>query len=281
MTVRNWKFHDPMRRILTLLALLLLLAAPAFAETLRYAVFPAPPFIIFNQEDSAGNIRGIDVDIARAVAESMNVRLEFIPCTWARALNLMKNGGADLLSSAFRKPDREVYMSYFDAPSLEQLPVAFYIRSGSNVRIDRFEDLYTVNSVGVLHGAAYFARFDDDPTIRRTVVNTQDQLFEMLLAGRFDCAVGYVPRENYYLSQASFRDQVERSEFVHNEYSPTYMTVSRRSEFMKRFDEMNRIVTQLVENGTVRDITERYFREFALPSPPPWSASLSQPSHAP
>lgn len=270
-----------MKRILTILALLALLAAPAFAETLRYAVFPAPPFIIFNQDDTSENIRGIDVDIARTVAERMNVRLEFIPCTWARALTLMKSGNADILSSAFRKPDREEYMRYIETPLLEQLPVAFYIRSGSDVRINRFEDLYAVDSVGVLHGASYFARFDKDPTIRRTVVNTQDQLFEMLLAGRFDCAAGYVPRENYYLSQVSFRGQVERSVFVHNEYSPTYMTVSRRSAFMKRFDEMNQIVTQLVEDGTVRDITERYCREFALPSPSPRSASLSQPVHAP
>ena len=281
MAVCNRKFHEHMKRTFTLLVLLSFLAVPAFAETLRYAVFPAPPFIIFNQDDPAGNIRGIDVDIARAVAERMDVRLEFIPCTWARALTLMKSGGADLLSSAFRKADREAFMRYFDAPLMEKLPVAFYIRSGSNLRIDRFEDLYAVDSVGVLHGASYFARFDTDPTIRRTVVNTQDQLFEMLLAGRFDCAAGYVPRENYYLSQASFRGQVERSGFVHNEYSPTYMTVSRKSKFMKRFQEMNRIVTQLVENGTVRDITKRYCREFALPPSPPRSASLSQPSHAP
>jgi len=270
-----------MKLVLILLTALTALAAPVFAGTLRYAVFPAPPFIIYDGNDSAADIRGIDVDMARAVAERMDVRLEFIPCTWARALTLMRTGGVDLISSAYRTPEREEFMRYFETATVQQLPVAFYVRKGAGVRIDRFRDLYAVDSVGVLHGALYFTRFDYDPAIRKTVVNTQDQLFEMLLAGRFECVAGYIPRENYYLSRSPYFGKVERSHFVHNEYRPVFMALSRRSEFMSRFDEMNRITAQLSGEGTFKNIIEGYAREYSLPPDMFGSVSPTPPIPAP
>lgn len=270
-----------MKLVVLLLGVLFSTATHASSETLRYAIFPAPPFMIFSEDSTAEEITGIDVDIVRSIAKRMGLKIEFIKCTWARALDLMQSGEVDLLSSAYRKPDREKFMRYFDVPFLEQLPVAFYCRTDSGIHVDRYEDLHSMNAVGVQNGASYFKRFDEDAAIRKIPINTQNQLFEMLLAGRFDCAAGYIPRENYYLVNERYRDRIKRSAFVHNEYRPVFMALSRKSELMERFEEMNRINTELAGEGILSEIRERYYRQYDQNPAPDSPESPAQPVPAP
>ena len=138
--------------------LLLTLLVPGFGQsTLRYVVFPAPPFMIGADSDEA-ELSGIDVTIVRELARRLKLTLVIVKAPWARALNLMETGKADLLSSAFRTPEREAFMDYFAEPFLTSLPIAFYTWKGSGVHLDTFEDLARVKSIGVLRGVAGWAR---------------------------------------------------------------------------------------------------------------------------
>lgn len=88
-------------------------------ETLRYALFPAPPFMIYGEQQMSG----IDVEIVNEIAAQLHLKVEYIQCPWMRCLELMKTGKADLLSSAYKKPEREEFMQYFSTPFLNQLKI--------------------------------------------------------------------------------------------------------------------------------------------------------------
>jgi polar amino acid transport system substrate-binding protein len=230
-------------------------------EVIHYAVFPAPPYMIgAGEEDS--ELIGIDVEIVQEIAQRMNLKIEYIKCTWARCLELMKTGEADFLSSAYKKPDREEYMLYLSEPFLDQLPVAFYFLKEKNYAITNYTDIYQFNTIGVLNGASYFERFDQDSNARKFEVTSQDQLFPMLLAGRLDAVAGYVPTENYRITVGGYRDQIERSVYEYQEQALVYMTLSKKSPLVARLDQFNQINQQLLDEGFIAEIVNSYYEKY-------------------
>ena len=235
-------------------------ASPA-PGVLRYAVFPAPPYMIGADDDNS-LMSGIDVEIVQEIARRSQLKVEFIKCTWARCLELMKSGEADLLSSAYKKPDRKVYMTYFDQSYLDQLPIAFYTLKSKNVVVQKYEDIYQFDNIGVLRDASYFDRFDHDTHAKKFEVTSQEQLFPMLLTGRIDAMAGYVPTENYRLSTGGYRSQIERSTYVYQEQALVYMTISNLSPLLARLQELNQINSVLLTDGTISRIINAYYEKY-------------------
>jgi len=197
---------------------------------------------------------------ARILMDSLPV--EPVRCTWARCLELMKSGEADLLSSAYKKPDRKVYMTYFDQSYLDQLPIAFYTLKSKNVVVQKYEDIYQFDNIGVLRDASYFDRFDHDTHAKKFEVTSQEQLFPMLLTGRIDAMAGYVPTENYRLSTGGYRSQIERSTYVYQEQALVYMTISNLSPLLARLQELNQINSVLLTDGTISRIINAYYEKY-------------------
>jgi polar amino acid transport system substrate-binding protein len=207
---------------------------------------------------------GIDVDIVRELARRTHMDVTIIRCPWLRCLKLMETGEADLLSSAYKKPEREQYMQYFDHAYLDRLPIAFYVRKDSDIQINAYEDLYRLDRpVGVLRGASYFPRFDGDTLLKKAEISTQDQLFPMLVGRRLDVIAGYVPTANFRLITEGYQSRVRKSQFEYSERADVYMAVSKKSPLLKRFKELNDINTILLAQGVLQRIRESYYEKYS------------------
>lgn len=240
----------------------LLWYADAFGgEKIRYAIFPAPPFMIGANQDGQ-EVSGIDVDLAREIARRMNVEIDFIRCSWARCLLLMQSGDADMLSSVYKRPEREKYLHYFDGPYLDQLPITFYVKKGSGRVVNTYEDLYRLERIGVLRGAGYFKRFDTDGRLKKLEVTSQDQLFPMLVGDRFEAMAGYVPTENYRLVEEGYAGKIERTRYEFAENEPVFMAISKKSTFIKRLEEFNRVNTELANEGILIRVRDAYYQKY-------------------
>lgn len=246
-------------RFLLCVVLAALSAFPAAGArpVLRYAIFPAPPFMIgaVGENDP---VSGIDVEIVKEIARRLGCDVRYIRAPWIRCLNLLETGRADLLSSAFKTREREGYMKYLTDPYLHSLPVAFYFRNDSGFFVDRYEDLYRYQNIGVLKGGDYFPRFDQDDQLAKVLVTSQDQLFPMLVSGRLDLIAGYVDTENFRLVQEGYKGKVGRSVFVFDNPVEVYLTVSRKSAWLSRFAEIDRIHKDLLKSGFIQQVTRKY-----------------------
>jgi len=241
----------------------LMLQTSAFSgEKIRYAIFPAPPYMI-GADREGKDVSGIDVDIAHEIARRMNLEIEFVRCPWARCLAMMQAGEADLLSSVWKRPERKAYLRYFDTPFLDQLPITFYFKKGSGRVVDKYEDLYHLNSIGVLRGAGYFERFDQDVKLKKQEVTSQDQLFPMLVNDRFEAMAGYVPTENYRMVVEGYAGKIERARYEFAENVPVYMAISKKSLLADRFDEFNQVNTALANEGVLIRIRDAYYQRYA------------------
>jgi len=248
-----------------LFSLFVLHASVSYAEDMiRHAVFPAPPFMIYEAERAQQEISGIDVDIVRELAKRLNLKVEYIECPWQRCLELMKSGDADILSSAYKKPEREEFMIYFTTPFLDKLPIAFYFEKNADISVKTYEDLAKLDSIGVLRGAGYFEQFDKDMALKKVDVASQDQLFPMLVNGRIQAIAGYVPTENYRIVTEGFKDNVKRSEYEYSEPANVYMAISKKSPFAARFEELNALNDTLFQEGVIPGIVKAYYNQYQV-----------------
>lgn len=240
--------------------LLTLIAAPARSEpVLRYAVFPAPPFMIYDERGDGAS--GIDVEIVTELAKRCGFSVRIIRAPWLRCLDLVRDGEADIISSAYRKSDREAYITFFDAPFLKALPIAFYTLSGHR-NISRYEDIYEAGTVGVLRGASYFERFDNDSRVKKAEVSSQEFLFPMLLKGHIDVMAGYVPTENYNIAIKGLKGKVVKSTFEYPSGGTVYIGMSRKSPFAADFSALNRAHAQMLRDGTISAIVKKYYDRY-------------------
>lgn len=246
---------------LVLLIALFYLAPPiCLSETIKISVFDAPPYMIHDEKNET--FTGIDIDIANEIAKRMNLKLEIFHCPWIRCLWLLEHGHSDLLTSVYKKPDREVYLWFLDKPYLTSLPIAFYSKKDRAYKIEKYEDLYRFNSVGVLRGASYFEKFDKDIKIKKYDVSNQNQLFPMLANDRIDVMAGYVPTENFRLVEEGYKDVIVKSSYEYENPASVFMAVSKKSPFIDRIAEFNKINNDLLEEGFIQKTIEHYYKKY-------------------
>ena len=95
--------RHPMK-LSALLLLILLVAGPAAAGTLRVGtVGDYPPF---NFIDDAGDLTGFDVDIARALCDEMEVECHFIQEKWAELIISLRAGKFDAIAASMSITER-------------------------------------------------------------------------------------------------------------------------------------------------------------------------------
>lgn len=68
-----------------------------------------PPY---SMQLADGSIGGISVDSARSVLHNLGCEVRLVRLPWARALRELEQGRLDVLTGAFRKPEREVYAHF-------------------------------------------------------------------------------------------------------------------------------------------------------------------------
>lgn len=146
---------------------LFLVSLPSLsAKELHFVNEHWPPYIIM---DGANKARGIDVEIITEIANRLGASLEITNCDWLYCLRMIKNGRADIISSALKNPEREQYMYYIEPPYIVKSTKLFYLRKGQAHKIQKYEDLYQLN-IGVLKGSLYFSPFDNDSNIQKVEV---------------------------------------------------------------------------------------------------------------
>lgn len=100
------------------LLFLLVLPAWAFEQNTRINMVTEhwPPFRI-NDANSPSGFRGIDIDITQQLSELLKIKIDIQRHPWARALESMRSGQADMVTGIARTPERETFMHYIPCPN--------------------------------------------------------------------------------------------------------------------------------------------------------------------
>jgi len=252
--------RQPLAPLLVVVGLSLSLQAYAQDKIL----VPFSPLSPWKFVDENG-FSGAYAELVRAIAGEMKMPIEFIKCPLKRCLRLMETGEANLIIGVKGTADRLAYIRFLETPYRTSSAKVFYVRKGLGESVQKYSDLDGL-TIGTKLGAKYFQRFDDDTRIKKVVLRTNPQNFEMLARGRTDGLVIAEDQGEYWISQLRYRGRFDKAAYFHRDHSPRSIGISRRSTLIHQFDAIEAAMQGIVKNGKLGDIVrEHYFERFDIP----------------
>ncbi len=247
-------------RTLTVLLCFLLLLPPCltFSQGAEMVMVTEqwPPFRI-NDEKSPSGFRGIDIDIVKKLADILGITIEIQRHPWARALEMMRNGQADMVTGAARTVEREIFMHYVPVSYYAVRPV-FYTQQGKGRFIRSYQDLYG-KTIGYSLNSAYFEPFNSDSKLNKVGLSTETQLLQVLALKRLDLIIGTEPNISYDRARLGYLDVLEPTAYQPPDKTELFITLSRKSKkAMEYGPEVERALRTLMTDGSIEAILRAY-----------------------
>lgn len=152
-----------------------------------------PPFIF---EDATGELRGLSVDMLRAIAPTLDLDLEILPAApLADILAAARAGEADLISSVRPNAERRTFLD-FSSP-YAQVPAVLVVRAGdSRLHPGAFKTGQI--AVGQGYAVESFLR-QNYPSLLLLPVTDDAQAMRLLQAGKVDALVADLASVHYLM----------------------------------------------------------------------------------
>lgn len=236
-----------MHRVLVLL-LCLLLAAPAWSQTIVAAANPYPPYA-----DPTYPRQGICLQIVRAAyaSQGYEVDMHFVP--WVRAISGVKNGEYEILLNAWWTQERATFLLYSE-PYMKN-EIKFIKRKGDPFEYHGLASL-TGKTVGIVKGYGYGDEFLRATNFDRPEVSQILQNVKKLVLGRIDLTLED-ETVVHWIIQHNDPSLMPQIEFTHNGLSSQQMHVTSSLKNPRRqaiIDAFNKGLETIKANGAYDDI---------------------------
>ncbi|MEC7816746.1 MAG: transporter substrate-binding domain-containing protein [Pseudomonadota bacterium] len=241
-------------------ALIVALGLPVWAQQGTETVEPltvtvganhAPPYRIL--ED--GKATGLYIDIFEEVADRLGWQVHYREAPFRRVLRMVQQGQVDIMLGPLETEDRTRMME-FVAPAFPPERRLFFYMDEQH-RIERYSDLYG-RAIGVLEGASYFSRFDNDPELLKESAPRYENLMLMMQKGRVDVVIA-PELVGLYTVQKLNMDVSVSPFFVPGERS--YIAVSRNSPAIRYADDIRAALKLIEMEGIHEDLVLKYLEK--------------------
>lgn len=241
---------------IVIFATLLLAHSVKANERLVVAVDHAPPYSYTLGETRP---RGLLIDIMMRISKQLNISLQLTPCPVSRCVQLIKAGQADIGGAFIKTPERARDMVFLEpAYMVLSSPFVFYAQTELDITVNNYQDLYG-KRIGVVRGAAHFARFDNDKALNKVAVQSERIAMDLLLKGRLDVVIAVEQTADHSLSvlnQPTHR--LKKLNYRHDEPILGFAVASKRSENQKLIKQVQETLWSLAQSGELSQLVDLY-----------------------
>ncbi len=243
-------------RVLTA-ALLMVLVFPAWAQQGTETVEPltitvganhAPPYRILQ----GGERTGLYVEIFEEIAERLGWEVHYREAPFRRVLRMVQQGEVDVMLGPLETEERSELIEFVAPAFPPERRLFFYLNKEH--RIERYADLYG-RAIGVLEGASYFPRFDDDEDLLKEPAPRYENLMLMLQKGRVDVVIAPELVGLYAVEKLGLDVEVSPF-FVPGERS--YIAVAKNSPVIQYADDIRAALKLIEMEGIHEDLVLKY-----------------------
>jgi len=243
-------------RVLTA-ALLMVLVFPAWAQQGTETVEPltitvganhAPPYRILQ----GGERTGLYVEIFEEIAERLGWEVHYREAPFRRVLRMVQQGEVDVMLGPLETEERSELIEFVAPAFPPERRLFFYLNKEH--RIDRYADLYG-RAIGVLEGASYFPRFDDEEDLLKEPAPRYENLMLMLQKGRVDVVIAPELVGLYAVEKLGLDIEVSPF-FVPGERS--YIAVAKNSPVIQYADDIRAALKLIEMEGIHEDLVLKY-----------------------
>ena len=209
----------------------------------------SPPF---GFQDAQGDIWGFDVDLARAIAERLKVRLEIVPVTAADRFEKLRAGAVDLLAASCtitraREEEVDFSLPYFADQQ------AFLVKKDSGIK--GYLDI-AGRTVGAVEGSTSMENLKIvQPDAKPAAFKDYREAFDAFKAGRVDA----ITSDSMILLGLLGGKRGDFSIVGRFGYEPYGLAV--RQDDSRWRDRINCILMELWDDGILQRIYDNWFGE--------------------
>ncbi|PCJ17261.1 MAG: hypothetical protein COB04_09090 [Gammaproteobacteria bacterium] len=187
---------------------------------------------------------------------------------WKRVLHRAKHGQVDILVGVRRNKEREKYLTYV-TPAITPSVQSVFVKRGNNFDFPGWEAL-TGKIGGITLGTSFGPEFDQFSANNLSLhsVRTTEQNFKKLRLGRIDYMLGPLLPTLLYSDLSGDRPFLEFLEpplIILEEF----IAFSNQSDCKKHLAHFNRRISEVVDDGTMDVLLEKYFEIWHNAKTPP------------
>ena len=243
--------------ILLLCVGMLFSANQASARTLELVTLQYPPY----EYAEEGEVKGFVVDIVTEVFRRMQQPIHISLLPWARSIQMIENGTADAIFTAYKTPEREAFADYSKEILMPQI-ISLFVLKESTIQFDGDFSKLANYRFGAVRKVSYGRIFDKAVTngLIQTpdMANTGEKNIDKLLTERFDILVSNKYGALEILKKKGLTEQVkELKPAVEN--VPSYIAFSKQRNLTQVRDEFDAVLAEMKRDGTYERIIANYF----------------------
>lgn len=240
-----------MKRLLPGLALSLLLLLPLAGDGrihLVVAANQAPPYRTLTD----GSWGGFYFAVFDLLAQRLGITYQVVEAPVARALDLLRDGTADLMLGPLRTGEREAFM-LFTAASFPAERKVFYVKPGQpDIRV--WADLRGL-TISILKGGSYSERFDGDKSLLKDEISDYQSAVRKVANDRSDAVVMPELQGDTLLRGMGLK-LAKCSLFL--EGTPSHIAFSRLSKNLAIVPALEKAMERLYADGSIDRLLTAY-----------------------
>jgi len=227
------------------------LMAQANQEEILIHVMGVKPFGFIDVNDQT--TKGIHYDIIGELARRTNLKIKRILLPYPRIWSGLQTGTHDG-GIAWRSSDRDGFVVYVHFVFSDHIS-AFVLKGRK--KLAKYEDLYTVGSVGFMRGLSISERFNQDDNILKYQIRTMEQSVLMLDNGRIDAVVGSIYSYLYLSNQIKLRHEIDFPGIRMGDREQWFQ-MSKKSKMLKYVPRLKKALSAMVREKYPERIYEKY-----------------------
>lgn len=216
-----------------------------------------PPFYFFddNQEPV-----GICIEVIHHVARQLNISVQFSSYPWNRMIYNGKEGYVDAIMPLFKTSEREQFL-IFPKDEIIMETNSFFTLKSHTLNFSGSLAEMTEHHIGVIENYSYGDVFDKKKWRHKTMVESEDQLIQLVLNKRVEIGLGNTMVITYLASKKAASDKIK---FLspHILESPLYIGFSKKNisvEFVTLFNKsLQRFKSTKGYSGIIEKYKEKY-----------------------
>lgn len=187
-----------------------------------------PPLEIYQD----GVYSGIHIEVTRAVAQRLGVKIKYRDLPWARAINEVKEGKVDAITYLGFSSQRNEFAYFLSGNVLSYSTTVFIVLK------DRYEELQAIfdgslesikgHVVGVQHGFVYGENFENAQFLNKSSVLSESDVAHMLEKHRHDYAIMSYQEFSGYQGDGKLKGVVDIEPPISKD--PQYLAFSRNTK---------------------------------------------------
>lgn len=212
-----------------------------------------PPFYYMKGDA----LEGISIEVLEAVAERLDIDIQYERMPWPRVLKSLENGHVDLVTTFFNTAERAPFVVYTGTPHTFESSV-FIVPSDSDIKFNGNLNAIYPYRIGAIKGYSYGKSFDTNEDLIVERVLDEPTLVRMIASGRYAIAIGNGFAVDLEAQRQGVADNIKVLP-TPVDSSPIYMAFTRqREDALELASRFTETITSFKKTSDYQSMLEKY-----------------------